>query len=307
MAFVIIPVSVLCQAFFRCGFVKLYHKVETVIEESIKTHEEEEEERTEILRKRKRRENNNNNNNSNSNNNSSDEDEEEREAQGTKQVSESALLRLELNDVSCSIAAGVGFGAMHIVLLYGTLLASENGRNGTLYQPSCAIMPSLANSAIMAFWFSILDVVWMMVAFYGVRVWEGHVQYRSQQSTGATASLTPSGQQQQQQQQRQLQSQSSQQAILTAYNHGAAIIDEWSFAKGRVSGKAALLFMVLTHLGASASTTFNAMIPANGCVIALPMLSFVSLVIIATTWVFLKDNFLPEGQKQRIRQANHLD
>lgn len=295
MTFVIIPVSVLCQAFFRCGFVKLYHKVETVIEESIKSHEEEEEERSAMLRRRNRE-----------NHNGTGDDEEETESRGTKQVSESALLRLELNDVSCSIAAGVGFGGMHSVLLYGTLLASENSRNGTLYQPSCAFMPSLANSAIMAFWFSILDVVWMMVSFYGVRVHEGHVQYKAQQAAGVAASLAPTGQQQPQQQ-RQLQSQSSQQAIFTAYNHGAAIIDEWSFAKGRVSGKAALLFMTLTHLGASLSTTFNALLPANGCVVALPMLSFVALGIITTAWVFLKDNFLPEGQKQRIRQANHLD
>ena len=211
--------------------------------------------------------------------------------ESTTTVSESALLRLELNDISCSIAAGVGFGGMHAVLLYGTLLASEGGRLGTLYQPSCSFMPSLINSAFMAFWFSILDVVWMMIAFYGVRVWELHLQYKQSQLLS----------QQQQHQQGQ------QHTFFTAYNHGAAIMNEWSFAKGRVSGKAALLFMILSHLCASLTTTLNVIIPVNGCIVALPLLTFCAIWIMVMSWIYLKDNFLPESQKQRIRMANHLD
>ncbi len=279
---------------------KIYLKVEAVIEKSIQNHEMEEYERNQ-MRSRSR-----SNNSSTGRNKADDEEEEEEEknddtaaaAEGTE-VSESSLLRLELNDLSCSIAAGIGFGGMHTVLLYGTLLASEGGRlNGTLYQPSCAIMPSLMNSAIMAFWFSILDIVWMMVAFYGVRMWENHLQYKLSQTSGnqngnananANANLVQNH------------------TVFTAYNTGAAIMNEWSFGKGRVSGKSALLFMVASHLLASCATTLNIIIPANGCIVSLPLLAVVTVGIIATCWVYLKDSFLPEGQKQRIRMANHLD
>ena len=98
----------------------------------------------------------------------------------------------------------------------------------------------------------------MMIAFYGVRMWESHLTYKSSQ-------------------QQNHQQQGQQQAIFTAYSYGAAIMNEWSFGKGRVSGKSALLFMVLSHLGASFATTMNVIIPANGCVIALPFLTIVFL------------------------------
>jgi hypothetical protein len=81
---------------------------------------------------------------------------------------ESAKLRLELNDWACGIAAGTGFGGMHAVMLYGTLLASEAGNVGTLYQQSCPAIPSLALSAVNAFLFSLLDIVWMLLTFYGM-------------------------------------------------------------------------------------------------------------------------------------------
>lgn len=89
---------------------------------------------------------------------------EERE----EEFHESAKLRLELNDWACGIAAGTGFGGMHAVMLYGTLLASEAGNLGTLYQDSCPEMPSLALSALNAFMFSLLDIVWMLLTFYGM-------------------------------------------------------------------------------------------------------------------------------------------
>lgn len=111
----------------KCWFVKLYHKVEKVIQVSIARHEEREEE-----------------------------------------FHESAKLRLELNDWACGIAAGTGFGGMHAVMLYGTLLASEAGNVGTLYQDSCPAIPSLALSAVNACFVSLLDIVWMLLTFYGM-------------------------------------------------------------------------------------------------------------------------------------------
>jgi len=89
---------------------------------------------------------------------------EERE----EEFHESAKLRLELNDWACGIAAGTGFGGMHAVMLYGTLLASEAGNLGTLYQNSCPEIPSLALSALNAFMFSFLDIIWMLFTFYGM-------------------------------------------------------------------------------------------------------------------------------------------
>mmetsp|Transcript_3803 Transcript_3803/g.5674 ORF Transcript_3803/g.5674 Transcript_3803/m.5674 type:complete len:249 (-) Transcript_3803:81-827(-) len=84
-------------------------------------------------------------------------------------ISESARLRLELNDWACGVAAGTGFGGMHAVMLYGSLLASENGKLGTLYQPSCSDMPALIVSAIHTFFFTILDLILMLLTFYGIQ------------------------------------------------------------------------------------------------------------------------------------------
>ena len=148
--FVIIPTSIIAQALCRCGFVHLYHKVEGVIEKSISQHEQQQSEHS-----------------SNSN-----------------ELSETAQLRLELNDASAGLAAGVGFGFFHTVMLYGTLLASENSRMGTLYQTSCTFMPSVFNSAIMAFFFGILDIVWMLMTFYGMRRYKLFNRSGTQQITG---------------------------------------------------------------------------------------------------------------------------
>ena len=133
----LIPVAVISQALLRYGFVKLYLKVEGVIEHSIRQHE-----RT---------------------------GHPERNRGSTTGNNETSKLSLELNDWACGLAAGTGFGGMHAIMLFGTLLASEAGMEGTLYQPSCKGMPSLVNSALLAFFFSILDFVLMFLTFYGVR------------------------------------------------------------------------------------------------------------------------------------------
>jgi len=166
--FVVIPTSVVSQAFFRCGFVYFYHKVEAVIEKSIQRHEQRQRQRQ--LQRRQSQSQPHNSNNSNNNNRGGEDDEDDEDG---LMVSETAKLKLELNDASAGIAAGVGFGFFHTVMLYGTLLASENNRVGTLYQDSCTIMPSLLNSALMAFCFGILDIVWMLFTFYGMRRLKG--------------------------------------------------------------------------------------------------------------------------------------
>lgn len=210
----------------------MYHKVEAVIEKSILKHEEE-----------------------------NDDDTPENDNQ--IELSESSRLRLELNDATCGLASGVGFGGMHTVMLYGTLLASEGGNMGTLYQSSCTLMPSLVNSGIMAFFFGILDIVWMMACFYGMR--------RLQNGNNEEA---------------------------------------WSFRKGMVGGKAALSFILMSHMAAAISTTPNQFPMRDGCLISLPLLSFVTATSIVFFYNFCKDSYLPEGQRNRINATSsrgHLD
>ena len=237
--FVIIPTSIIAQAFCRCGFVYLYHKVEGVIEKSISQHELQ-------------------SNNAQSKSQSNSE---------TNQVSEISQLRLELNDASVGIAAGVGFGFFHTIMLYGTLLASENSRMGTLYQESCTFMPSVFNSAIMAFFFGFLDILWMLMTFYGMR------RYKVFNAAGAAGA---------------------------DINAGAE-----SFSSGAMGGKSALILVLVTHFAAAFATVPNQTMAVNGCVVSLPSLAIVTIVTAGIFWCFCKPSFLPENQRLRIRQANH--
>jgi len=247
-AFIIIPVAVVSRAFCRCGFVLLYHKVENVIEGSIRSHTAAEPAPL----------------------SSSTSTTNERNTT-VQTLSETQRLRLEINDVSCGLAAGAGFGGMHTVMLYGTLLSSESGQVGTLYQPSCSIMPSLVNSAFIACMFAFLDIVWMFLTFYGVRRLGGNL-------FGAAESLSAS----------------------------RALPGPWSLEKGALGGKMALTSVLISHLLASLSTVANRF--SDGCLAALPLLAVVLIVTAAFFWNFCKDNYLPEGQRSRIRQTGeHIE
>lgn len=133
----IIPIGVLSQWIFRLLFVKGYYRIEGIIR------------RASFLRSQQQSHNQGDNS-------------------GTP--SEKTLLFRELNDWTCGISAGVGFGGMHAILLYGTLLASESRNIGTLYQPSCPSIPAILHSAINAFFFSVLDIVFMLISFHGMRM-----------------------------------------------------------------------------------------------------------------------------------------
>ncbi|KAL3793972.1 hypothetical protein HJC23_009455 [Cyclotella cryptica] len=138
--------SVLCQCIVRCGFVKMYFRVEDVIRRSVAKHEAE----TAA---------------------------ESHDHRGDH--AETNALQLQLNDLACALASGAGYAFLHSLFLYGTLLASESGeqytsgggtaREGTLYQASCTALPSLINGALISGMFSILDVIWMCSVFYGMR------------------------------------------------------------------------------------------------------------------------------------------
>lgn len=140
----IIP-GVFFQFIFRCIFVALYHKVERVIQITLhRQHEEERASATDQAVRPTRR--------------------------NPQEWAEAAKLRLQLNDALCGVAAGVGYGGMHAIMLYGTLLANQTTNNvGILYQDSCPSIPSLVVSAIFAFLFSILDIFWMLFTFFGMR------------------------------------------------------------------------------------------------------------------------------------------
>lgn len=288
--FVIIPTSVIAQALSRCAFVHCYHKVETVIEKSIARHEQLQRQSHSNSHARTNSNSNNNNNNDGENNINANDNVNVNVNEGP---SESQQLKLELNDVSSGIAAGVGFAFFHTVMLYGTLLASENSRTGTLYQESCTMMPSIFNSAIMAFFFGILDLVWMLMTFYGmrrIRDYRRILAQRHQVNAHANANAN-----------------NNINNVGNSRNENVNADALWSVKSDKIGGKAALALVVVTHFAAAFATVPNQTMPLNGCVVALPCLAFVTVVTVVAFWFLFKKSYLPQGQQQRIRQSRHLD
>jgi gamma-secretase subunit APH-1 len=73
-----------------------------------------------------------------------------------------------LNDLSSGLAAGVGFGLMHSLLLYGSVLASSGG-SGVYFDDSCPTIPLVLVSALTSLAFFILDIIWMCLWFIAER------------------------------------------------------------------------------------------------------------------------------------------
>jgi len=69
-----------------------------------------------------------------------------------------------MNDVTSSLAAGIGFGTMHSLMLYGALLAASNG-NGDIFVDSCPSVPLILVASLIALLFTILDVILTVFAF----------------------------------------------------------------------------------------------------------------------------------------------
>ena len=236
----IIP-GVLGQFLARCGFVSLYHKVEAVIQESMQRHEEQEQ---------------------NEANNSSSNDSEWAQA---------AKLRLSLNDASCGIAAGVGFGGMHSILMYGSLLAAQISNGvGVLYQDACPQLPSLLVSGIFCVLFFLLDLFAMLFTFFGVR-------RRKEYARGQASRDRDDGR-------------------VGAY-----------FGNSRHGGNLALLTALLTHMTASLLTTANWF--DNGCIVSLPSVAGVVLVTAYVYWMGCGRIYMPDAQvAERLRSDGpHVD
>eukprot|EP00455_Lapot_gusevi_P056681 TRINITY_DN9482_c0_g1_i2.p1 TRINITY_DN9482_c0_g1~~TRINITY_DN9482_c0_g1_i2.p1 ORF type:complete len:239 (-),score=50.84 TRINITY_DN9482_c0_g1_i2:21-737(-) len=73
-----------------------------------------------------------------------------------------------MTDLSSALAAGLGFGLTHSVLMYGSVLAAASGP-GTLYSSNCPQMSTFTLSALNSLWYTLSHVCWMIVAFDGFR------------------------------------------------------------------------------------------------------------------------------------------
>ena len=144
-------------------------------------------------------------------------------------------------------------------------------------------MPSLINGALIACMFSILDVMWMMLCFFGMR-------RRAQHGDNGSSPLNDDA------------------AMPTSHRGGTGMVMQ-SLVPGltcrglpdtATGGNAALLIVTITHLAASLVLAPNG--GEDGCKISLPLLGVIVL------WVGLmlrgltsKGHFLPEDQLRRIQ------
>eukprot|EP00566_Odontella_aurita_P014930 CAMPEP_0113552530 /NCGR_PEP_ID=MMETSP0015_2-20120614/15116_1 /TAXON_ID=2838 /ORGANISM="Odontella" /LENGTH=351 /DNA_ID=CAMNT_0000453513 /DNA_START=58 /DNA_END=1113 /DNA_ORIENTATION=+ /assembly_acc=CAM_ASM_000160 len=270
----LVPPAVVCQFILRCGFVHLYHRVESVIQKSIRKHERHEAEQAERRRQRE------GGGSSSPSRGSPGSPTENRDATSpSAALSETARLRLELNDWACGLASGTGFGGMHAILLFGTLLASESGQVGTLYQDSCPGIPSLVNSATMAFLFSVLDIFIMLLTFYGMRRRRDGTLARG----GGEISLSSYSRDSRD---------SGGPSVLAGR---APCIPRFSDSKN--GGNAALFTAFISHLAAGFATTPN--LNEGGCLVALPVLAG---VVAGTALLFVggcSGHYLPDSQNRR--------
>lgn len=233
--------SVLAQFLARCGFVALYHRVEGVIKDSLEKEEDDTRPSSQSVV---------------DNTNQSSE----------KHWAEVAKMRLQLNDAACGIAAGVGFGGMHSILLYGTLLASEMSTNvGVLYQDSCPAIPSLAVSAVYALCFFVLDMFWMLFTFFGMR---RRLTYHRGQ--GDEDTLSGPG--------------------------------TW-MGNSRVGGNLALVWVLLTHFAAAVLTTADFF--KNGCYVSVPAVGGVVLFTAYLYWAGIGRIYMPADQLTNERMQFH--
>eukprot|EP00429_Kryptoperidinium_foliaceum_P006539 CAMPEP_0176012436 /NCGR_PEP_ID=MMETSP0120_2-20121206/5796_1 /TAXON_ID=160619 /ORGANISM="Kryptoperidinium foliaceum, Strain CCMP 1326" /LENGTH=299 /DNA_ID=CAMNT_0017345325 /DNA_START=119 /DNA_END=1015 /DNA_ORIENTATION=- len=207
--------GVLAQFLARCGFVGLYHRVEKVIEVSIERSEAENRENS--------------------------------RPQSTADVS-AAKLKLELNDVASGVAAGTGFGGMHCLMMFGSLLASETADMGVLYQPSCPYLPSLVVSSVNSFVFFFLDLFWMLFTFFGMR----------------RRLIFPRGG-----------------GMLRDMGNNGRYFGGY-YGNTRSGGNSALLTVIISHFAAAGFTTFNLF--QYGCVFSMSLVPVVLVVVAYLYW-----------------------
>jgi len=305
--YVLIFPSIVFQFVARAAFVWLYHRVEHSVERSVRRHERVEgRNRAAAAGGGGGSSSSNNNGGADGDNADGDNaDGDDSDNDGEPQA-DSAKLRLELNDWSSALAAGTGFGGMHSFFLYGTLLASESGNLGTLYQPSCEIMPSLVNSAIMAYMFGILDVFWMLFTFYGMRrrrdagtfESDGGLQPLSSSSSSAGAAAGVGASSNSRGPPGRAGSTVSFADDAMGGSSGIGNLAPYQLGNDKRGGNVGLILVLLSHCAAALSTVPNS--TDNGCVVALPCLAVVLLVTALVFKVTCSGHYLPTAQRRRL-------
>ncbi len=295
--------SIFIQCIVRMLFVKLYFRVEDVIRKSVRRHEDE----NNVASGNTTGSNTAGNNGGNSGRNNT---------AGGDEHAETNALQLQLNDISCSLASGTGYALLHTLFLYGTLLASESGESnnyygnigtsgeyygggggstghgGTLYQSSCSMMPSVINGALISMMFSVLDVVWMMLTFYGMR------RRRVVSRDG------------QQGQPRELRTW-LRKILHFVMDSFSFLRDTCTFWKGMEDtpqgGNAALGLVLVSHIMASLVIGLpNSIMVEDGCRVSLPCLGGVVVFVMVMTVKGLKGHFLPVDQRSRIEEMRMM-
>jgi len=214
--------GILSQFFARCMFCSIYHRVEQMIEISIERTEQE-------------------------------------GASGNSRTDLSAAkLRLALNDVASGFAAGTGFGGMHALLMFGSLLASETADMGVLYQPSCPYLPSLLVSSVNSFVFFFLDIFWMLLTFFGMRR-----RLIFPRGGGTLSDMGPN----------------------RTRSFGGY------FGNTRSGGNSALLTVLISHFAAAGFTTFNLF--QYGCAFSMSLVPLVLVVVAYIYWSGVSKIFNP--------------
>ena len=145
-------------------------------------------------------------------------------------------------------------------------------------------MPSLINGALIACMFSILDVMWMMLTFYGMR--------RRQHSSSSSSSSAYRNNAMDSMDR-------GTTTALQALRHGMLTCCCCRGLDDSVSGgTAAIAFVTLSHSMASLVLAPNGY--EDGCKISLPCLGVVVLYV-GFVLRGVRGHFLPEDQRRRIQ------
>ena len=75
---------------------------------------------------------------------------------------------MPLRDLSSALSAGVGYGLMESIILYGSVLEHGFGK-GTLYNQACHSVSVFTAGAYSTCLISLMQVAWMILAFNGYR------------------------------------------------------------------------------------------------------------------------------------------
>ena len=83
-------------------------------------------------------------------------------------ITQAATSRVPLNDLASSFSAGVGYGLMQAIVVFGSVV--ENGfGNGTYYTSQCSTMSIFTLTAFVTCFVSLMQIAWMVIGFNAYR------------------------------------------------------------------------------------------------------------------------------------------